>query len=139
MEKDIANYTKYKMGFSQKIILTDEAVPLKFHCQEDRKKRLCGAGTSRALFVKRQRRDIIKECEEQYTRETAQNEENILQKTLDESAEIEDETPESMYLYSNSIILFIFLTIHFRTAIHSSFFFQVYQEHVTRRLSPILL
>ncbi|XP_063543945.1 uncharacterized protein LOC134752246 isoform X2 [Cydia strobilella] len=37
MEKDTINYMKYKMGFSQKILLANEAVPTKFHCQKDRR------------------------------------------------------------------------------------------------------
>ncbi|KAJ8914476.1 hypothetical protein NQ315_002748 [Exocentrus adspersus] len=49
MEKDTINYTKYKMGFSQKILLTDEAIPTKFHRQEDRKRRLSDAESSREM------------------------------------------------------------------------------------------
>ncbi|CAK1594367.1 unnamed protein product [Parnassius mnemosyne] len=62
MEKDTINYLKYKMGFSQKILLADEAVPTKFHCQEDRRSRLPDAGPSREVFFKRQRIDIVTEC-----------------------------------------------------------------------------
>ena len=62
MEKDIKNYMKYKMGFSQRILVADGAVPTKFHCQEDRKRRLSDAGFSREVFLKRQRTDLITEC-----------------------------------------------------------------------------
>lgn len=60
------------MGFSQKILLRDEAVPTKFHCQEDRKRRLSPeAGPSREAFLKRQRRSLVTEClESQSTTET---------------------------------------------------------------------
>ncbi|CAH2016478.1 unnamed protein product [Acanthoscelides obtectus] len=44
MEKDTINYMQYKMGFSKKILLTEDAVPTKFHCQEDRKRPLSDAG-----------------------------------------------------------------------------------------------
>ncbi|KAH9635132.1 hypothetical protein HF086_000853 [Spodoptera exigua] len=72
MEQDTNNYLKYKMGFSQKILLRDEAVPTKFHCQEDRKRRLSPeAGPSREAFLKRQRRSLVTEClESQSTTET---------------------------------------------------------------------
>lgn len=62
MEKDTINYMKYKMGFSQKVLLSDEAVPTKFHCQEDRKRRLSDPGPSREVFLKRQRIDVVTEC-----------------------------------------------------------------------------
>ncbi|XP_028166100.1 uncharacterized protein LOC114356912 [Ostrinia furnacalis] len=62
METDTKNYNMYKMGFSQKILLADEAVPTKFDCQEDRKRRLSGKGSSRKVFLKRQRTDLITEC-----------------------------------------------------------------------------
>ncbi|XP_041986010.1 zinc finger protein 468-like isoform X2 [Aricia agestis] len=60
------------MGFSQKIFLTDEAVPTKFHCQEDRKRRLSPqAGPSRDTSLKRQRKSLVAEClESQSTTET---------------------------------------------------------------------
>ncbi|XP_041986258.1 uncharacterized protein LOC121738345 isoform X1 [Aricia agestis] len=72
IEKDTTNYLKYKMGFSQKIFLTDEAVPTKFHCQEDRKRRLSPqAGPSRDTSLKRQRKSLVAEClESQSTTET---------------------------------------------------------------------
>lgn len=50
------------MGFSQKILLADEAVPSKFHCQDDRKRRLSDPGFSRKAFVKRQRIDTVTDC-----------------------------------------------------------------------------
>ncbi|XP_063833447.1 uncharacterized protein LOC135082597 [Ostrinia nubilalis] len=62
METDTKNYNMYKMGFSQKILLADEAVPTKFDCQEDRKRRLSSEGSSRKVFLKRQRTDLITEC-----------------------------------------------------------------------------
>lgn len=61
MEKYTTNYIKYKLGFSKKILLSDEAVPTKFDCQEDRKRRLFDAGPSRQAFIKRQRLDY-EEC-----------------------------------------------------------------------------
>ncbi|XP_041970068.1 uncharacterized protein LOC121726673 isoform X2 [Aricia agestis] len=72
IEKDTTNYLKYKMGFSQKIFLTDKAVPTKFHCQEDRKRRLSPqAGPSRDTSLKRQRKSLVAEClESQSTTET---------------------------------------------------------------------
>lgn len=53
---------KYKMGFSQKILLTDGAMPSKFDCQEDRKRGSSEAGSSREVFLKRQRIDVVTEC-----------------------------------------------------------------------------
>ncbi|KAK9873607.1 hypothetical protein WA026_023165 [Henosepilachna vigintioctopunctata] len=64
MEKDMANYYQYKMGLSQKIILKDKVLPSKFHCQPDRIKRMCDAGTSRSAFVKRQRMELVEQCED---------------------------------------------------------------------------
>lgn len=52
------------MGFSLKIILKDKVLPSKFHCQPDRIKRMCDAGTSRSAFVKRQRMELVKQCED---------------------------------------------------------------------------
>ncbi|CAB3261069.1 unnamed protein product [Arctia plantaginis] len=46
MEHDTINYMKYKMGFSQKILLADKAVPSKLYCQDERKRRLSAAGPS---------------------------------------------------------------------------------------------
>lgn len=60
----MANYYQYKMGFSQNIILKDKVLPSKFHCQPDRIKRMCDAGTSRSAFVKRQRMELIKQCDD---------------------------------------------------------------------------
>ncbi|KAK9736907.1 DDE superfamily endonuclease [Popillia japonica] len=65
MEKDIANYMKFKMGFSKKLLLAEGTLPSKFSCQEDRKKRLCDVGTSRAAFVKRQKKDLLEECQKE--------------------------------------------------------------------------
>ncbi|CAH1957906.1 unnamed protein product [Acanthoscelides obtectus] len=62
MEKDTINYMQYKMGFSQKILLTEDAVPTKFHCQEDRKRPLSDAGLSRGAYVKRKRMDLVNTC-----------------------------------------------------------------------------
>lgn len=64
MEKDMANYCQYKMGFSQRIIMVDGVLPSKFHCQQDRRKRMCNASTSRPAFVKRQKTQLIQECED---------------------------------------------------------------------------
>ncbi|CAG5026297.1 unnamed protein product [Parnassius apollo] len=49
------------MGFSQKILLTDESVPTKFHCQEDRKRRIFDAGPYVEVFLKRQRVNLVTE------------------------------------------------------------------------------
>ncbi|XP_057652605.1 uncharacterized protein LOC130891719 [Diorhabda carinulata] len=54
MENDTKNYLKHKMGFSKKILLTDE-----FHCQEDRKRRMPDATSSRRVFLKRQRTELV--------------------------------------------------------------------------------
>ncbi|CAH1974842.1 unnamed protein product [Acanthoscelides obtectus] len=62
MEKDTINYMQYKMGFSKKILLTEDAVPTKFHCQEDRKRPLSDAGLSRGAYVKRKRMDLVNTC-----------------------------------------------------------------------------
>ncbi|XP_072934878.1 uncharacterized protein [Epargyreus clarus] len=64
MENDTINYMQYKMGFTTKIFLTNEAVPKKFDCQEDRLSRLCEPQHSRGAFAKRRRLDLLKECEE---------------------------------------------------------------------------
>lgn len=66
MEKDTINYMQYKMGFSQKLFLTDDAVPKKFHCQENRKSRLCDPEHSREVFAKRRRKELLEECEAGY-------------------------------------------------------------------------
>lgn len=62
MERDTKNYMKYKMGFSQKILLADETVPTKFHCQEDRKRRMPDVTSSRKVLLKRQRTELVAEC-----------------------------------------------------------------------------
>lgn len=85
MEKDTINYMKYKMGFSQKILLADEAVPTKFNCQEDRKRRLSDAGPSREVFLKRKRIDIVTECLQ--SQHVTENQAEILQ-------EVDDIIPE---------------------------------------------
>lgn len=63
MEKDTINYMQFKMGFSKKILLADEAVPKKFHCQEDRKSRMDDPEHSREVFTKRKRMHLLEECE----------------------------------------------------------------------------
>lgn len=60
----MANYCQYKMGFSQRIIMVDGVMPSKFHCQQDRKKRVSDASTSRPAFLKRQKIQLIQECED---------------------------------------------------------------------------
>lgn len=93
MEKDTINYMKYKMGLAQKILLADNAVPSKFNCQEDRKRRLCDADLSREVFAKRQRMDVVKQCEEeshlhsQNSTETLQRDDNMMQKIIQLEAE----------------------------------------------------
>lgn len=84
MEKDTINYMKYKMGFSSKILLTDKAVPSKFHCQEDRKRRLGEADQRSAVIAKRERKKLLKQTEEgshfqsQDITETGQKNDNII-------------------------------------------------------------
>lgn len=73
MEKDIANYLQYKMGFSQKLFLVDGIVPSKFHCQQDRRKRMCDTSTSRRAFVKRQRTQLVQKCKEIQSTATMQD------------------------------------------------------------------
>lgn len=38
MEKDMANYSQYKMGFSQRVIMQDGVLPSKFDCQNGHQK-----------------------------------------------------------------------------------------------------
>lgn len=84
MEKDTINYMKYKMGFSSKILLTDKAVPSKFHCQEDRKRRLGEPDQRSAVIAKRERKKLLKQTEEgshvqsQDITETGQKNDNII-------------------------------------------------------------
>lgn len=56
---------QYKMGFSKKIFMVDGAVPTKFDCHKDQKRRLCDADSSSDQLNKRQRMEIIKEFEEE--------------------------------------------------------------------------
>ncbi|GBP32018.1 hypothetical protein EVAR_21051_1 [Eumeta japonica] len=87
MEKDTTNYMKYKMGYSQKILLADDAVLSKFHCQEDRKRRLSNPECSRELFHKRQRSNLITECLQSQNAETyaesLQKYDNIIQPIIE--------------------------------------------------------
>lgn len=89
MEKDTINYMKYKMGFSSKILLADEAVPSKFHCQEDRKRRLGDPDHQSAVIAKRKRMEVLKQFEEgshdqsQDMTETAQKDDNIVQEAIE--------------------------------------------------------
>lgn len=62
MEKDAVNYMQHKMGFCQKILMADEAVPTRFHCQKDRQSRLSDCTYSRGAFLKRQRINLVTEC-----------------------------------------------------------------------------
>lgn len=62
MEKDIANYCQYKMGFSQKLIVAEGAMPSKFYCQPDRRKRMSDeSSTFRPAFIKRQKTEMLQE------------------------------------------------------------------------------
>ncbi|KAF9416060.1 hypothetical protein HW555_006472, partial [Spodoptera exigua] len=65
MQQDTTNYLKYKMGFSQKILLRDEAKIARDGYPPPE------AGPSREAFLKRQRRSLVTEClESQSTTET---------------------------------------------------------------------
>lgn len=89
MEKDTINYMKYKMGFSSKILLTDTAVPSKFHCQEDRKHRFSDPDHQSAVIVKRRRIELFKQLEEeshvqsQPGQEAVQKDDNIVQEAIE--------------------------------------------------------
>ncbi|XP_022818834.1 uncharacterized protein LOC111351258 isoform X7 [Spodoptera litura] len=65
MEKDTMNYMKYKMGFSSKILLTDTAVPSKFHCQEDCKHWFSDPDYQSAVFNKRKRIELVIRLDEE--------------------------------------------------------------------------
>ncbi|KAI8435740.1 hypothetical protein MSG28_003982 [Choristoneura fumiferana] len=62
MEKDTTNYMQHKLGFSKKILLTNEAVPSKFHCQKDRKRLLSDDESAQEVFLKRKRIELVREC-----------------------------------------------------------------------------
>ncbi|KAH9642797.1 hypothetical protein HF086_012291 [Spodoptera exigua] len=125
MEQDTTNYLKYKMGFSQKILLRDEAVPTKFHCQEDRKRRLSPeAGPSREAFLKRQRRSLVTEClESQSTTETEvesiQQLDNIIQDAvmLEETSKTQEKeiSTETIITLEKSVQVTTKVTKHFRS------------------------
>ncbi|XP_028165203.1 uncharacterized protein LOC114356295 isoform X3 [Ostrinia furnacalis] len=106
METDTKNYTMYKMGFSQKILLADEAVPTKFDCQEDRKKRLSSEGSSRKAFLKRQRADLITEClQNQSVTETEKLLKDEVMTQMIEPEELpRTQDKESITKFTNSII-----------------------------------
>lgn len=105
MNKDVKNYMQYKMGFSKKIFMVDGATPTKFDCQQDRKRRLCDADSSRDKLNKRQRMEIIKEFEEEIKlrdqvtlshvreilNEILENAENIIEERNEEVIELESE------------------------------------------------
>ncbi|KAK9891180.1 hypothetical protein WA026_013496 [Henosepilachna vigintioctopunctata] len=61
MEKDMANYTQYRMGFSKAIIMVKGAMPSKFECQLDRKKRLSHPTKLRTAYIKRLKTNIDQE------------------------------------------------------------------------------
>lgn len=61
MEKDMANYIQYKMGFSQNILMVEGAMPSKFHCQLGHKKRQSGTTKSRSAYMKCLKTDIVQE------------------------------------------------------------------------------
>ncbi|XP_023028833.2 uncharacterized protein [Leptinotarsa decemlineata] len=96
MEKDTTNYMRYTMGFSKKILLTDDAVPTKFYCQ-GRKRQLSdgGPGSSRETSIKRQRLDIVKKC--LHSENATDIHEESLQKDQNELREIveSEELPKS--------------------------------------------
>lgn len=53
---------QYKMGFSQNILLTNEAVPSKFHCQTDRNRFLSNDRSPRDVALKRKRIGLVRKC-----------------------------------------------------------------------------
>ncbi|KAK9880722.1 hypothetical protein WA026_021849 [Henosepilachna vigintioctopunctata] len=61
MEKDMANYTQYQMGFSKAIIMVKGAMPSKFECQLDRKRRLSDPTMLRTAYIKRLKTNIYQE------------------------------------------------------------------------------
>ncbi|KAF2882808.1 hypothetical protein ILUMI_23320 [Ignelater luminosus] len=52
IEQDMANYRQYTMGFRQTILLVKGAMPSKFECQVDRRKRLSDTTMSRTAYIK---------------------------------------------------------------------------------------
>ncbi|KAF9419667.1 hypothetical protein HW555_003945 [Spodoptera exigua] len=116
MEQDTTNYLKYKMGFSQKILLRDEAVPTKFHCQEDRKRRL---SLKLDLLEKRS----LKGKEEVFTTETEvesiQQLDNIIQDAvmLEETSKTQEKetSTETIITLEKSVQVTTKVTKHFRS------------------------
>ncbi|KAL1487867.1 hypothetical protein ABEB36_015517 [Hypothenemus hampei] len=54
--KDMANYSQYKMGFSQRILVKDDVVPSKFDCQISRLKRTNDKNLSPTSDIKRHKK-----------------------------------------------------------------------------------
>ncbi|KAI8426143.1 hypothetical protein MSG28_005093 [Choristoneura fumiferana] len=74
MEKDTTNYMQHKLGFSKNILLTNEAVPSKFHCQKDRKRLSSDDETAQEVFLKRKRIELVRECLQSQSATETQNE-----------------------------------------------------------------
>ncbi|XP_044733469.1 uncharacterized protein LOC123296073 [Chrysoperla carnea] len=77
MHEDIINYMQFKMGFAKKLLVMDTAVPSKFNCQEDHKKRLCDLSDCH-LFI----------CEENIKLEKELNTELIIKEEIFEERDI---------------------------------------------------
>ncbi|KAF5303555.1 hypothetical protein FQR65_LT08156 [Abscondita terminalis] len=113
------------MGFSQKLFLIDDDVPTKFHCQEDRKRRLSPEAVPiREVFLKRQRKSLVTECLESQSKtkthvECIQTDENIEQEvvTLEELPKSQDKktSTEIIITADKSIQVTIKVTKHFRS------------------------
>ena len=77
------------MGFSTTVLMTAEAMPSKFHCQEDRKRRLGDPNPQRAVIAKRKRMELVKQAEEesqvqsQDITEAVQEDCNIVQEAIE--------------------------------------------------------
>lgn len=67
MEKDMANYMQYKMGYSERILMNKGVLPSKFHCQQDRCKRQIGSDASsstRPVLIKKRKLELIEQLEQ---------------------------------------------------------------------------
>ncbi|CAK1553171.1 unnamed protein product [Leptosia nina] len=101
LENDMENYYQHKMGFSQKILLKENVLPSKFHCQTDRIKRMCNVGTPRSAFAKRQR--LEEQClhPNQSTPKTPKNLQSVI--TNDDPITIEVEACPESVLHAKTI------------------------------------
>ncbi|CAH2100747.1 unnamed protein product [Euphydryas editha] len=124
MEKDTKNYMKYKIGFSQKILLADEAVPTKFYCRKDRKRRLSDDASSRKLYLKRQRTELVTECLQSQSAietyaESLQKDDDMTQKVIEpeELPKTQDKEtiPDPVITVEKSIQVTTKLNMHYRS------------------------